>query len=161
MIVGIAAGIAALICVVAHFGYVVFPLHQAGRAMQRLDDSANEGMIPVAGVQEIQTGLNGFNDVLSSLRLAEAQAVALAEERFDDPILATVAPGNLGQSLQVAVQKLTTSLAERDEFEERLTHEASYDGLTQIPNRTATLRHLEAAMARSRRNTTTLSLIHI
>ena len=161
MIVGIAAGIAALICVVAHFGYVVFPLHQAGRAMQRLDDSANEGMIPVAGVQEIQTGLNGFNDVLSSLRLAEAQAVALAEERFDDPILATVAPGNLGKSLQVAVQKLTTSLAERDEFEERLTHEASYDGLTQIPNRTATLRHLEAAMARSRRNTTTIALLFL
>lgn len=160
-IVGVVAGIAALFAIALYAVFVAIPLYKARQAMQLLDDGGVNVEMPLAGVQEIRSGVRAFNEALSSLRLAEAQAVALAEERFDAPVLDTVAPGTLGKSLQLAVQKLADSLEERDDFEERLTHEATHDGLTKIPNRTVTLRHIDGALARSRRNSTTVALLFI
>jgi diguanylate cyclase (GGDEF)-like protein len=102
-----------------------------------------------------------MNEAIASLKLVEAQAAALADERLSDPILQTSTPGSLGASMQAAVGRLTTSLTEREDFQRRLAHEASHDGLTRIPNRTAVLRHVTAALARTSRSSSTMALLFI
>ncbi len=151
----LAAGVIGQVVLVAR------PLRRAAQVTEKIGAGDLTVRVPESGSREVRVGARALNEAISSLQLAETQAVALAEERLDDPVLETVAPGQLGQSLQVAVQKLANSLAERDEFEERLSHEATHDGLTKIPNRNVTLRHLEAAIARSRRNQTTVALLFI
>ena len=156
-----AAAILMALAVAGQATLVARPLRRAAQVTEKIGAGDLTVRVPESGSREVRLGARALNEAISSMQLAESQAVALAEERFDDPALETVAPGTLGQSLQVAVQKLTDSLAERDEFEERLSHEATHDGLTKIPNRTVTLRHLEAALARSRRVQTTVALLFI
>jgi len=146
---------------VAHAIFVVRPLHRLANAAEMVGKGDLTVSVPVTGAREVRSGADALNEAISSLHLVESQAVALAEERLEDPALQQEAPGALGQSLQIAVRRLATSLAERDEFEERLSHEAAHDGLTKLANRTATLRHLERALNRSRRAPTTVALLFI
>ena len=147
--------------VVGHAAFVARPLHRVAQVAEQLGRGDLDARVPLSGAREVRVSAQALNEAISSLRLAESQAVALAEERLEDPVLELEAPGELGRSLRVAVQRLTTSLEERDEFQELLSHEASHDGLTRIPNRTATLRHLDAAMARTRRASTSVALLFI
>ncbi len=113
------------------------------------------------GPTEIRNSARAMNQALQSLRNTEAQAVALAEERLDDPILESQAVGGIGESLQTAVARLASSLNERETFQQKLAHEAAHDGLTKISNRNAVLRHLEAALARTRRSSTSLAILFL
>ena len=147
--------------VVGHAALVARPLRQVAQVAEQLGQGDLDARVPLAGAREVRVSAQALNDAISSLRLAESQAVALADERLEDPVLELEAPGELGRSLRVAVQRLTTSLEERDEFQELLSHEATHDGLTKIPNRTATLRHLAAAMSRTRRADASVALLFI
>ena len=139
----LAAGVVALLT----FAVVVLLI---SRPMRRLADVAEQismgdldVVIPETGPREIRTGARALNEALGSLRRVESQAVALAEQRLDAAVLENAAPGALGSSLQIAVNKLAESVAERDEIQVRLLHEATHDSLTQLPNRRALLDHLD------------------
>src|SRR4029078_174162 len=67
-------------------------------------------------------------------------------------------PGELGQSLARSVEVLSSSIHDRATLQARLAHPATHDMLTGTPNRAGGLAALEGALARSRRQSTTLAL---
>jgi diguanylate cyclase (GGDEF)-like protein len=146
---------AALVVLVAR------PLQRLAHTAQELSQGRLNTRLEERGPTEIRISARALNEAMTSLQTAEAQAIALAEERLDDLVISAAAPGQLGASLQAAVARLARNLTEREEFQQRLAHEASHDGLTKLPNRNAVLRHLDSAMARTRRSSTSLALLFI
>lgn len=145
-------------------GVVVFiarPVRRMAQTAEALGKGHAADPLPESGPREIRIGARALNEAVASLQTAEAQAIALAEERLDDPVLEQSAPGELGASLQAAVTRLTGSLNERDGFQRQLAHEATHDDLTKLPNRSAVLGHLESALARVHRNSGCLALLFI
>ena len=113
------------------------------------------------GPVEVRTVADAFDDVIDNLRAIDAHAFALAAGRLDDPVLAQPLPGQLGRSLQASVEHLQQSIADRDELQRRLAHEATHDGLTGVPNRSAAMFALESAIARNKRRGTALAVLLI
>ena len=139
-----------------------------GRPVRNMADAAEQlsvGQLDIElderGPTELRNSARALNQALRTMRLTESQAVALAEERLDDPILEKHAMGGIGDSLQTAVARLAKSLSERENFQQQLAHEAAHDGLTKLSNRNAILRHLNAALARTRRSSTSLALLFL
>ncbi|MCU1370055.1 MAG: hypothetical protein JWO77_1249 [Ilumatobacteraceae bacterium] len=116
--------------------------------------------LPVGGPPEIEAATIAFNDVVGNLRLLERKLDALANHDgdLDDPRLEAELPGELGQALARSVEVLSTSIHDRSVLQARLAHQATHDTLTGIPNRAGALAALEGALARSRRQGTTLAL---
>ncbi len=137
------------------------PVRRMAYTAQRLSLGHLDTVLRESGPTEIRLGARALNEALASIRIAEAQAMALADERLDDAILEESAPGELGTSLHAAVNRLAESIAERDDFQTQLEHEASHDHLTKLANRAAVLRHLTAAMARTSRTNTTMALLFL
>lgn len=149
-------------------GAVVAVAALIGRPVRRMADAAeqlSEGnldvQVPVRGPREVRIGSTALNQALTSLKVTEAQAVALAEERLDDPVLQQETPGNLGASLQAAVKRLTSSLADRERIQQQLEYEATHDGLTKLANRRAVISYLESAIARAGRSKTRAALLFV
>ncbi len=139
-----------------------------GRPIQRMADAARrlslgqlDTQLDETGPTEVRMGARALNEATASLRIAESQAVALAEERLDDKVLGERAPGELGKSLQAAVDRLAVSLSDRDSFQRQLEHDAAHDHLTRLSNRAAILRHLNAALARTRRHRQAIALLFL
>ncbi|WP_421119278.1 diguanylate cyclase domain-containing protein [Aquihabitans daechungensis] len=114
--------------------------------------------LPVSGPIEISSATLAFNDVVENLRMLEGKLDALADTEFDDPRLDVELPGELGQALARSVEVLSSSIQDRAALQARLAHQATHDTLTGIPNRAGGLAALEGALARSRRQRTTLGL---
>lgn len=114
--------------------------------------------LPVTGPVEIEEATVAFNHVVANLRMLEGKLDALADSDFDDPRLDGELPGELGQALARSVEVLSTSIHDRAELQAKLAHQATHDTLTGIPNRAGGLAALQGALARSRRQGTTLAL---
>lgn len=114
--------------------------------------------LPVSGPVEIEVATLAFNDVVGNLRMLEGKLDALAECDFGDPRLEVELPGELGQALARSVEVLSSSIHDRAELQAQLAHQATHDMLTGIPNRAGGLAALEGALARARRQGTTLGL---
>ncbi len=127
------------------------PVRRMANAATRLGEGDLDARVPERGPREVLAGAQALNQALSSLKITEAQAVALAEERLDDPVLAQRTPGHLGASLQTAVRRLTLAITERERMQGELEYEATHDGLTSLANRRAVLGHLDMARSRSAR----------
>ena len=128
------------------------PIRRISQATAKLGQGDLDVRVPERGPREILAGAQALNQTLTSLKVTEAQAIALAEERLDDPVLAQHTPGHLGASLQTAVHGLTHAITERERAQTELEYEASHDALTSLANRRAILSHLEMAQSRSARN---------
>ncbi len=137
------------------------PLKLLAETATKLRDGESDEDFRPRGPSEIRQAAYALNDAGANIRLVERQAKALARGDLTSPVLLENAPGGLGASLQEAVQTLAASLSEREEFRRRLAHEASHDGLTQLPNRKACLEQLSAGLARSERTNSTLAVIFI
>ncbi len=137
------------------------PLHQLELGAKALQNGDSSYRIEPVGPSEVQAAATAINDAAAHLDLAERQARALAAGDLTAMELAEAGPGVLGTSLQTAVQTLTASLAEREEFRKRLAHEATHDGLTRMPNRTASMRELGAAVARAGRSKTQVAVLFL
>lgn len=146
----IAAAVAALVVLSATLllRSVLWPLRRLGTVAEALRRGSLDEHLVEHGLRETRSVAEAMNEAVDHLKLAERQALALADERLDDPVLEESVPGLLGSSLQGAVGRLTSSLNEREEFARKLAYEATHDGLTQLANRKATLDHLERALAR-------------
>lgn len=127
------------------------PVRRMADAAARLSEGDLDVRVPERGPKELLVGSRALNQALQSLKTAEKQANALAEERLDDPVLDERAPGHLGASLQTAVERLTGALTDRERIQVELEYEATHDGLTKLANRRAVLDHLGMATARAER----------
>lgn len=157
----VAATSLVILSVVALIVLIARPVRRMADVAELLSVGKLDVQLDENGPTEIRNSARAMNQALQSLRNTEAQAVALAEERLDDPILESQAVGGIGESLQTAVARLASSLNERESFQQKLAHEAAHDGLTKISNRNAVLRHLEAALARTRRSSTSLAILFL
>ena len=116
---------------------------------------------PVRGPREVQAATATLRRASDHFSLATEQARRLAAGELDAAVLDERAEGGLGDSLQAAVDRLREALAHQNEFRRRLSHEASHDGLTQIPNRNASLSQLTRALARVKRSDSSLAVLFI
>jgi diguanylate cyclase (GGDEF)-like protein len=137
------------------------PLRQLAAGAEGLRDGNGLAELQPSGPTEIREAMHALNEAAAHLELAERQANALASGQLDDPALSESSPGALGQSLQEAVQTLTSSLSEREELGILLSHEASHDSLTQLPNRRASLDSLHQGLARSKRTGATVAIMFL
>ncbi|MEO1065508.1 MAG: EAL domain-containing protein [Actinomycetota bacterium] len=144
--------VASLVVVVGAASAIARPAKRLGAAAQAIRDGApGEVAIGDGGPRELARAGGALDEAAHSLVLVERQARALAAGNLDHPDLAEPAPGAIGASLQAAVDTLATSLRDREAFRRRVTHEATHDGLTGLPNRTACVSQLQQALARTRR----------
>ncbi|HWJ98686.1 MAG TPA: diguanylate cyclase, partial [Acidimicrobiales bacterium] len=114
--------------------------------------------LPLSGPVEIEEATIAFNHMVANLRMLEGKLDALAETDFDDPRLDGELPGELGQALARSVEVLSSSIHDRASLQAKLVHQATHDTLTGIPNRAGGLAALEGALARARRQETTLAV---
>lgn len=141
--------------------FIGAPLRRLADGARRLRDGNTDAASPTGGPREVRLADAALREAAANLSLTQRQTVALANAKLDDPVLDETVPGGVGVALQEAVQHLATSLTEREQFRRRLAHEATHDGLSQLPNRKASLAHLGQGLARTLRSDTTLALLFL
>ena len=137
------------------------PLRQLAAGAEDLRDGNGLTALTPSGPTEIREAMHALNEAAAHIELVERQAHALALGELEDPALSESSPGALGESLQDAVRTLALSLSEREELGLRLSHEASHDSLTQLPNRKASLVSLHQGLARSKRTGATMAIMFL
>ena len=157
----IAFGVAALLACLAASWWIIRPLRHMAGAVRRLQQGKLAKPVREAGPREVRDAARALNEAVDHLNLAEQQALALAGANPDSSVLKQTAPGRLGASLQDAVASLANSMAEREDFRQRLAHEATHDGLTGLANRSSTMAHLEQSLARVGRTDHDLAVLFI
>ena len=111
--------------------------------------------IPVldeSGPRELALAAGAFNEMTSTLRAVQAQAIALSAGDLDDPVLQRQLPGRTGAALQTALNQLHRSVRASEAEREALLERATRDSLTGLLNRGAALEALELDMASVRRS---------
>ena len=156
----IVVGVSLLAIAVASW-WIIGPLRRLSETVAAMREGELGGHATVSGPHEVRAAARALNEAADHLKLAEEQAAVLAEADLDHPVLSQTPPGKLGASLQHAVQQLATSLAEREEFRERLEYEATHDGLTDLTNRSAAIAGLARSVARVRRSEDDLAVLFI
>ncbi len=141
--------------------WIIRPLRDVADAAARMMEGHLEHTGRMRGPTEIREAAQALNEAAQQLELAERQARALASEELDDPSLAVPASGTLGAALQSAIGHLQSSIEKREQFRQRLSHEASHDGLTGLPNRNAVTSALEQALARADRAGSKVAVLFI
>lgn len=141
LVAALAAASVVLVAVVA--AQISRPLKALASSAQALSDGEHRTVQPPAGPREIRIVGDAIAQTAAVLTLVERQAEALTADRLDDPALSAEVPGRLGASLEGALTKLASSLADRAEFERMLWHEAHHDALTGLANRRAVMQHLK------------------
>lgn len=116
--------------------------------------------IEVRGPREVAAIIEAFNDMAATLAAVEHHAVALAEDpdsaELDDPL-----PGRTGRAMQVAIDRLRTSIRQAEEHRAELHHLATRDGLTGLLNRTAAFEAIGRDLARAERDGTVLMALYV
>jgi diguanylate cyclase (GGDEF)-like protein len=141
---------------------VVRPLRRLRDHAQRVSTGAL-GDLPVlpAGPRELREVETTFAEVVANVRTVEAQVAALAGGEPDDAVLRQPVPGRLGALLHDSVERLSRSMAEREEMAAALAYEARHDALTGLPNRTAAAEELTRALARAQRGGHPVAVLYI
>ncbi len=141
---------ASMLLAIASARAIARPIRDLAEAARRLRDGDDHDVRAAPrGPTEVQEATRAINEATDQLALAEQQALALAEGDLEHRSLSEHGTGSLGASLQSAVRTLASSLQEREELRERMTHEATHDGLTQLANRNASLGQIEAGLERA------------
>ena len=159
----VAAGVLGLLMLVvlAITRMIIRPMAQVAVVAGAMKRGSLDTRADVNGPRETRLAAEALNEAVEQMKLAERQALALAEERLDDPVLKASVPGLLGASLRRAVSQLHRRLTDADMFRRRLEHQATHDPLTQLPNRRATLEHLAQAVARADRGSHEVAVVYI
>ncbi|MGE0880991.1 MAG: putative bifunctional diguanylate cyclase/phosphodiesterase [Acidimicrobiia bacterium] len=113
------------------------------------------------GPREVAVVAQALHDTVANLRHVERQGDALASGDLSDPILAVPAPGPLGASIQLTVDRLAAAWREGEQLQERLAHNANHDLLTGLPNRKAAIEALDFALARANRHDETVGVLFV
>ncbi|MDG2114489.1 MAG: GGDEF domain-containing protein, partial [Actinomycetota bacterium] len=157
----VAALVAMTLLMVALTRLIINPMAQVAKVAAGMQGGSLDQRASVAGLRETRLAATALNGAVAQMKLAERQALALAEERLDDDVLDESVPGLLGASLRRAVGHLRNRLTEQDGLQRRLEHDAAHDSLTALPNRRATMRHLDRALARARRGKHNIAVLFV
>ncbi len=107
--------------------------------------------LPERGPREVTTVTRAVNDLESIIGTIDRQTSSLAEGNLLDDALFEKLPGRLGESIQATMERLGTSIRNREDLQDRLRFQATHDALTGLPNRKAVMDALDAALARGHR----------
>jgi diguanylate cyclase (GGDEF)-like protein len=159
----LAAGliVASLIAAFVASRFIVTPLRRLQKAADSLRDDAAATVVDVGGPVEVRSAAAAIGDAGAHFDLVTRQARALAAGDLEATVLAEAVPGGLGTALHDAVGTLHGALATQEEFRRRLAHEAAHDGLTKLPNRTASMAQLARSLARTSRSGSTLAVLFV
>ena len=113
------------------------------------------------GPLEVRAAAVALGAAADHLDLVTRQAQALGAGDLDDEVLDEEIEGELGANLRHAVATLRTSIGLQAEFQRLLAHEASHDGLTHLPNRTASMAQLGRALGRVERSDGDLGVLFV
>jgi len=130
------------------------------RPLDRMVDAATsvrEGELEIplldeSGPKELAMAAAAFNEMASTLRAVQTQAIALSEGDLHDPVLRRQLPGRTGAALQTALDQLHRSVESSELEREALFERATRDSLTGLLNRGAALEALELDLASVRRS---------
>jgi diguanylate cyclase (GGDEF)-like protein len=149
-----------VLLVLAAIGAVIILGREVRRPLSRIvaaAESIREGELELppldeSGPRELALAAGAFNEMASTLRAVQAQAVALSFGRLDDPALQRSLPGPTGAALQTALNKLQSSIRANELQRVALFERATRDSLTGLLNRGAALEALELDLAGWRRS---------
>jgi diguanylate cyclase (GGDEF)-like protein len=141
-------------------GAVLILSRQVRRPLARIVAAATsvqqgELDIPVldeSGPKELALAAAAFNEMASTLRAMQTQAIVLSEGDLDDPVLQRQLPGRTGAALQMALNQLVQSVQASETERESLLEQATRDSLTGLLNRGAALEALELDLASAARS---------
>lgn len=120
------------------------PLSRLARRVNQLDGfTTDQTEESIRGTHEINVVRDAIEELAAHLTTVDRQLRALADGNLDDPELQQTTSGSLGASVNAAMQKLSTSMAEQRALHERIAYEANHDTLTGLPNRNATMRLID------------------
>ncbi len=111
-----------------------------------------------SGPREIALAAGAFNEMTSTLRAVQAQAIALSAGDLEAPVLQRSLPGRTGAALQSTINKLQLSVRANESQREALSERATRDSLTGLLNRGAALEALELGLAGALRSIGELDL---
>ncbi|MFP3907737.1 MAG: HAMP domain-containing protein, partial [Acidimicrobiales bacterium] len=121
-------------------------VRSVNRPVRRLEGAADQirkgtftlEPIDTTGPRELADTAVAFNEMAATLASVESYATTLADEP-EDPLLDHPIPGRTGQALQVALNRLRSSIRQADQRREELEVAATHDALTGLLNRSAAL----------------------
>jgi diguanylate cyclase (GGDEF)-like protein len=129
------------------------PLARIASALKSVQEGELEfPQLDEAGPREISLASEAFNEMSSTLRAVQAQAIALSKGKLDDPVLQRPLPGQTGAALQSALNKLQVSVRANETQRGELIERATRDSLTGLLNRGAALEALDLDLASARRS---------
>ncbi len=135
------------------------PIANLGAAFESLRQGELElPHLNASGPRELALASNAFNEMASTLRGVQAQAIALSNGNRDDPALQVPLPGRMGEALQSALSNLHISIQASEVQREELFERATRDALTHLLNRGAALEALNIDLAGARRSHGALAL---
>jgi diguanylate cyclase (GGDEF)-like protein len=111
-----------------------------------MNDGDLDQPAPVRGPTEVRVAAVALNGASANIRSAERQVLAMASGDLSDSPDVDDLPGRLGYSLNAAFDRLTESMKDTEQLRRDLHQEANHDGLTGLPNRSAIMRGLAAAV---------------
>ena len=123
------------------------PLKRLSEASRRVSGGDLHAEVPSpAGPPEVVEATLALNDTVTTLRLIEGKAKALAASDLDADVLNVPLQGGIGEAMSQSVRVLAESVAAGDALQLRLAHDATHDGLSGVYNRAAALAQLDAAL---------------
>jgi diguanylate cyclase (GGDEF)-like protein len=129
------------------------PLARIASALKSVQEGELEfPQLDEDGPREICLASGAFNEMSSTLRAVQAQAIALSRGKLDDPVLQRPLPGQTGAALQSALTKLQISVRANETQRGELIERATRDSLTGLLNRGAALEALDLDLASARRS---------
>jgi diguanylate cyclase (GGDEF)-like protein len=124
-------------------------------ALARQATEISEGRlqeVEASGPREVRTVSTALGSAVATLRRIQDQAQAVARGDLSDPLLDEPLPGPLGAVVHASVQEVVHAVRQRQELQSALTHEATHDPLTGLPNRAQALALITSALHRGRRS---------
>lgn len=151
--------VGALLLTLATLGGAVLIARVVTRPVRRLEEAARQirggrfdlEPLVVSGPRELADTASAFNEMATTLAAVEAHAVALTDDP-DAPVLADELPGRTGRALQVALNRLRSSIQAAERHRRELQQAATHDDLTGLLNRPAALEVVERDISRVERD---------
>jgi len=126
--------------------------HMVAAAMSVQEGELDIPALDESGPKELALASAAFNEMASTLRAVQAQAIALSGGDLDNPVLRRQLPGRTGAALQTALNQLHRSVLAGETERGVLLERATRDSLTGLLNRGAALEALNLDLAAVRRS---------
>jgi diguanylate cyclase (GGDEF)-like protein len=138
------------------------PLRALAKRADRIGSGELDGeRLAERGPREVVQVNRAVNELVDNLSVLDRQASALAAGELNSEVFDEALPGALGTSMRETVGRLRSSIQNREDLQSQLSHQATHDDLTGLPNRKSLMEAIGAALARGRRSQTGVALLFI